>query len=562
MLSNRNTQLFLAKNVKICFACLFLVSFCFFFYHLFSFAGDVLAQTQNDIGNGNRQGDNNKSKADNEVDKSTITFNVSTSDYKNWYDDRCANGIDDDSDGKIDMADADCDGGDKVLRVNMICDKDANKSSGYMLPFPTDLKYIPCDKDGIHDDYYSTGTTNESNVWTSDKNFTVKITASDPSGIDSIRIEWISGASIKREAADYWDANNLEKYKKDDAALNPHKSSFTCSNSKSCEICVVGGSCAHPVIPTGDLGIAGLQQLILFRAVVTDGAMNSITTGFDDTGIGPKLDKFYRFVVCSNSCNTDLTKCKNSNPTVSLIGYEHSNFCSAPTYTLKWKFEDVNIGDKPSSYLIEVRNKKNPSVVYSAVRSSGDVTCRKGGSVVCEMSAILFNNFLSASDGTSMNIVLGNNTYDWRVKVYDNSKENHCLGISQWSSWSSDLKPSLSIVTPYSAPSVSFTMKNSEVAPKDCFSGECKFGEDIKFSSTGVADVNTGGIASYEWFIDGLRYGNKNSASFTNNFPVGQTKHTVALTITDKQGIHCTKKEELILDFPAAMVVPVKSGSY
>lgn len=547
MLSNRNTKLFLAKNVKIYFACLSLVLLCFFSCCLFSFVGNVLAQTKNNNGNG----------GDVSVDKNTVTFNVSTVDYKDWFDDRCTNGIDDDKDGKIDSADSDCDGGARGLKPEMICDKDINKSSGYLSPFPTNLGYSPCNLDGVHDDYYSTSTANESNVWTSDKNFTVKVNASDSSGIDSIKIEWISGVSKSRDATSYWESAALENYKKLDTTLNPHRNSFTCSKSESCEICVVGGTCSNPVIPTSDLGISGVQQIILFRAIVTDGALNSVATGFDDMGASPKLDKFYRFVVCSTNCNMTPGKCANSNPTVSLVGYGHSNLCSNPSYVLKWKFKDINSSDKPSSYIIEARDKKNLSVVYSAVRSAGDVICTKvGSSTECEMSATLFNKFLELPNGDSLDIKLGHNTYDWRIKVYDNSTENHCLGISDWSPWSSELVPSLSITTPYAAPSVSFTMKNSGAAPKECSSGVCKFLENINFNSTSSVDPHTG-IASYEWLIDGLKYGDKNSASLTNNFPVGQEKHTVALTVMDKQGFYCTKQEELSLGFPTTATLSV-----
>lgn len=506
-------SLFLTKNIKKKseFLSLFLL-FC-----LFALSRNIFAQVQAE-----------QDDSDTSVDKKNITFNISTVDYKNWYDDRCTNGIDDDKDGKVDNSDPDCDKGAKGLSPNLICDKNSNKSSGYIEPLPTNLKYSPCDKDGIHDDYYSTSTANEANVWTSDKNFTVKVGASDSSGIHSIRIEWISGVSRSRDADGYWDPKTLKKWQKLDKDLNPHKTAFTCHPSKegkaSCEICVVGGTCAHPVIPTGDLGISGTQQIIFFRAIITDGAGNSVTTGFDNTDVSPKLDKFYRFVVCSSSC--DDPACKNNIPEAKLSGYDRNFSCEEPLlYTLKWKFKDKDVNDKPSSYILEVRNEDNPSVVYSAVRSAGDVSCRKTNfGTECAMSAILFKDFLRKDDGSPYNMEY-NKTYDWRVKVYDDSKEPHCLGVSEWSPWGSFTTPSPVTVA-------SFTITNG--SGKNCISDKCKFLEDIKFTSTS----ETENVASYSWFIDGTKYGDKSSVA--KNFPVGKTSYAIMLTVKDKQGVSCS----------------------
>jgi len=524
----------LSKNIekKILFLSLLISSCCF--------AGNVFAAE------------------DTTVRKDTVDINVSTIDHNNWYDDRCTNKKDDDGDGLIDGADKKapvCDGGETGLKPEVICDASSSESDGYLKiggALPTDLSMTPCNKDGVHDDYYSTSVSNEAYVQPSEKNFTIKVNASDPSGIDTIKIEWISGVSLKREAGSYWIPAKLEEYRKADTTLNPHKTSFICSgeNAGSCEICVVGGTCANPVIPTGDLGNTGSQQIIIFRAIITDGAMNTITTGFDDSNVSPVLDKFNRFVVCSTSCHTTID-CKNNNPEVVLVGYSHSDFCSNPIYTVKWKFKDQDSIDKPSTYIIEVRNRKNPSVVYSAVRSAGEVKCEKLGcqpcgtdeGVECEMSATLFNGFLEDPDGKLVNIELGNNTYDWRVEVYDNSSERNCIGISEWSSWSSDNKPSLSFTTPYPAPTVSFTMNNA--AGEDCSAGKCNISENITFNSTSKADPNAGSL-SYEWYIDDLWsvYDRKNPVSKTF---FGGNEHQIRLTVKDGQGISCSKQDILKL---------------
>ncbi len=506
---------------------------------------------------------------DDHMDKETISFEVSTVDYEDWYDDRCTNGLDDDGDGKKDGYDSDCDGGSKGLKPNLFCDASADMNSGNMEPYPTDLTYSPCDKDGVHDDYYSTSAVNESDVWTSDKDFTIKVKASDSSGIDSIRIEWISGVNKSRDAAGYWDEATLETYKKLDTALDPHLTSHTCyptvDGVAECEVCVVGGNCDNPVIPTGDLGISGSQQVIFMRTVVTDGEMNSITTGFDETGVGPVRDKFYRFVVCSSTCNDDPKKCENSNPEVSLVRQSVSLMCEQPVYTLKWLYKDgkedpfymptapwgeVKEENKPSSYILEVRDKNDPGTVYSAVRTAPDgLPCEsvcaacEGYSTECQMSAVLFNGFLHTSDGTTKNIEYDHTTYEWRVKVYDSSKEKYCLGVSEWSKWSSEYGPSMSFTTPRPAPSVSFSMANGSGV--DCSEGGCIFGDNVTFTDTSDIDPATG-VASYNWSIDGKKYGNPNSSWVAETFADGSS-HTISLAVTDKQGISCSTQAELKL---------------
>lgn len=531
-----------------------------FFLALPSFQGISARPESAEAGNHAAQGQKGPdvkaagaSREDISVDKEMISFEVSTVDYADWYDDRCTNGLDDDGDGKKDGHDSDCDGGAKGLGPNLFCDASADANSGNVEPYPTDLAYSPCDKDGVHDDYYSTSAANENDVWTSDKNFTIRVKASDYSGIDSIRIEWISGVSRSRSAASYWDNASLEKYKKEDAKLNPHLSSHTCrfssEDAAECEICVVGGSCANPIIPTGDLGISESQQIIFMRAVVTDGAMNSIATGFDETGTSPALDKFYRFVVCSASCNADPDGCTNNSPTVSLLRHERQLACEGPLYTLVWQYEDVDQKSLPSSYILEVRNKDNPEEAYSAVRTAkGGLSCEDtcgcdGYHTKCEMSALLFDGFLHASDGSPKNIEYDDTTYEWRVKVYDDSKEKYCLGVSEWSKWSSQYGSSVSFTAPRPAPAPSFSMTND--SGTDCSGGKCVFGEKITFADTSKADRSSG-IASYDWSIDGKEYGSSSSPRVAETFAEGD-KHAISLTVTDGQGISCSAQAELSL---------------
>jgi hypothetical protein len=530
--------------------------FLFAFFFAFSSFSEISAEA-GDAGTGE----------DDHMDKETISFEVSTVDYKDWYDDRCTNGLDDDGDGKKDGHDSDCDGGGKGLKPNLFCDASADPNSGNVEPYPTDLAYSPCDKDGVHDDYYSTSAANENDVWTSDKDFTIKVKASDSSGIDSIRIEWISGVNKNRNAAGYWDSAMLESYKKLDTALNPHLTSYTCYPSADavaeCEICVVGGDCDNPVIPTGDLGISGSQQIIFMRTIVTDGEMNSISTGFDETGVGPVRDKFYRFVVCSTSCNADPDGCMNNSPVTSLLRVKRQLTCEGPLYTLVWQFEDADQKSRPSSYILEVRDKSKPDTVYSAVRMAKDgLSCEDtcgcdGYYTKCEMSAKLFDGFLHTSDGTAKNIEYDNITYEWRVKVYDNSTEKYCLGVSEWSKWSSEYGSSMNFTTPHPAPVVSFSMANGSGA--DCSKGGCVFGDDITFTDTSKTDPATS-IASYNWNIDGKKYGSSSSSWVAETFAEGSA-HTISLAITDRQGISCSAQAELKLGDVDDYIEPEEEGN-
>ncbi|MFA7170762.1 MAG: hypothetical protein WC180_02115 [Candidatus Paceibacterota bacterium] len=487
-------------------------------------------------------------RGDSSLDKDTISVNVSTVDYDNWFDDRCTNGLDDDHDGYVDSKDNNCDGGMKGLSPVLICDENGSASSYYDTPFPVDLTHKPCDKDGVHDDYYSTNASNETYIQPTDKNFTIRVSASDFSGIDSIRIEWISGVSRNRDAGQYWNDAKLANFAKSDTNLNPHKASFTCKNATSCEICVVGGTCAYPVIPKEDLGIVGLQQIILFRAVITDGAMNSVVTGFDESDTSPKLDKFYRFVVCSSTCNTTPSECSNIDPTVEVSGTSEDFACfeSIPLYTLKWKFIDDDSKDRPGSYILEVRDRSKNNAIYTAARTApGGLVCnKKRNKIECDMSATLFQGFLSKSDGSPASIEWGNKTYDWRVKVYDDSDELHCLGVSAWSSeWGSDSMASFT--TPYALPTPSFTVENSAAMPLNCFSGGCEFAEEIVFKSTSSIDINTG-TPSYKWYIDGSTvYGTENIA--TKIFMVSAEKKSAKLVVTDGFGRSCAIEKSFSL---------------
>lgn len=493
-------------------------------------------------------------KKDDSVDKNTISVNVSTVGVNDWFDDRCTNGLDDDGDGLTDNADSDCDGGIKGLRPNVICDENGSKESYYVTPFPTNLEYKSCDKDKVHDDYYSTSTSNETYVQPSDRNFTIKVSASDPSSIDSIKIEWISGVNKSRDAGQYWDDTKLANFARLDTNLNPHKTSFTCKDAVGCEVCVVGGACAHPVIPTGDLGIIGLQQIILFRAVVTDGAMNSVTTGFDETGTSPQLDKFYRLVVCSTSCNTIPETCANNIPVATTEGTSESFTCfePVPLYTLKWKFKDKDKDDLPGSYVLEVRDRSKGNAIYTASRTSPvGLDCKKnseGYGVVCEMSAVLFQGFLAKADGASASIEWGNKTYDWRVKIYDNSTESHCLGVSAWSSeWGAGSMASFT--TPYALPTPTFTVLNSVETPLNCLLGGCKFEEDIAFRSTSVTVPNTG-TPGYKWYIDGPTVYSVGGTA-TKKFAVGAEMHSAKLVMTDRLGRSCAVEKSFALSATA-----------
>lgn len=460
---------------------------------------------------------------DTSIDKSNITINVSTTDQNDWYDDICNR--DTDSDGlkeydkyNMDPACGTVEPGDDDLYYYQVCDSvlssydsDAAKKSYINDPFIGDEDYFPCSRDGVHDDYYATDAISPLLVQPTDKDFTIDVSASDAFGISSIKIEWTNATTYSVTETDWH---------------NSTSGSFTCTGSANCNICIKGGDCGagHDVIDYASLGIPdGLkQQKFFFRVTVVDNAAipNTITTGYDEnTAILPVLDKYYRLVICSKECHT----CVNQKPTVTLDKYvAPANYCNGLNYTLDWNFSDPD-GDIQAFYEVQIRDKNDLTLpVLSAVRASSDT------------QLVIFPGLLSGGD------LQYNKTYEWRARAYDSSTEEGCQAVSDWTVWS---PVGVYFTTPtYQYPSPSFTMATSS---SDC-SVSCPFFETINFNST--SGVYAPGTTNYTWYIDDMATayatGSATTAMFTD---AAQPVHNVKLVVTDGVGQSCSLTRTLNL---------------
>lgn len=479
---------------------------------------------------------------DSSVDKANISVNVSTTGQDEWYDDICNQ--DTDSDGlkeydKNNLAPA-CEiagSPDKDLYYYQVCDSvltsydsDAAKKSYINDPFIGDEDYIPCSRDGVHDDYYSTDAISPLMVQPAEKDFTIAVSASDAFGISSIMIEWTNATTYSVTETDWHNASS---------------GSLTCNNSATCNVCVKGGDCGvgNDLIDYASLGIPdGLaQQKFFFRVTVVDNALptpHSVTTGYDDnTGVAPVLDKYNRLVICSNDCHT----CVNKPPVVSLDRYETpADFCSGLGYKLYWNFSDVlaagqTVPDTQAYYALEVRERGTTTPVLSAVRTSSD------------NYAWLSNDFLDNGN------LQYNKIYEWRVKAYDSSTEEGCQADSAWTAWSpysADPAVSLAFTTPnHQYPSVSFTMTNNSDTPaKDCDDDTCGFLENIQFISNST--VYAAGTPTYKWYVTDMVTPASTVNPFTKSFPESATTvYNVKLSVTDGAGAPytCSTTRQLTL---------------
>ncbi|MDD3006900.1 MAG: VCBS repeat-containing protein [Candidatus Pacebacteria bacterium] len=446
------------------------------------------------------------------VDKMNVTVNVSTVDQDNWFDDRCRDGVDNDGDGIFDKDDADCDGGaanDADLTTYVVCDSDLSSydskesKNSYIHPYIKDYEYAPCDRDNVHDDFYSTDVTSPVFIQSSDRNFTINATASDANGIQSIQIEWMSGASAN------WSVSE----------------SKICDDAGSCTVCVEGGDCGegNDLIDFDDLGIpeGKNNQRFFFRVIVTDNLDHSVTTGYDDNvAVSPVLDKYYRLAICSKYCHL----CNNPAPLVTLASVEDpTSFCSGLDYTLHWTFNDNS--PNQTYYELQVREKDDPTApLLSTVRTSSETYAR------------LFDGFLNGN--LEYSTPTDTKVYEWRVRAYDDSTysgalEEGCLAVSDWTPWS---PVGLTFTTPIRYPTPSFTADtvNSETC------AVCAYSRTVTFTSDSV--VYDGSMPQTDWYIDYNTaavvntQSNPTSIIYTDET---QSNHDVKLVVTDSAGRAC-----------------------
>lgn len=400
------------------------------------------------------------------VNKSTASIVVSTTSQDNWYDDK-----------------------DSSLHTFTVCDKGTGD------PYS---KYVPCNTDGIHDDYYSTDTDDERNVYSTSQNFTIRASASASSGsMSKVKIEWIAGVTGTPNDSSWTDKNE-------------EPGSYTCSNTGTCTICIEGGSCAHPVIPRNALGVYpdGAQRRFFFRVTFSSSSGDNVTTGWDST-----LDKFYRFVICGPKCSEHT--CEQYTPSVTPASVTNpADFCSGLNdtngfFTIGWKSDKMPSNTVQTYYKVSVRKKGTTSPVNSSEASSSATTFKVP-------SAWL--NYDSI--------------YEWQVTVKFKGQGCEWTVTSPWSNGATNIN------VPHRFPVPRMTVKSDIGA--DCFAGGCYRDENAKVDGSG--STTSTGSATYAWVLDG---GNYSGASFSKVL-IGE-KHNIQLKVTDSDGHSCSASKNFTL---------------
>lgn len=454
------------------------------------------------------------------INKSSVSVLVSTTSQDDWYDDRCGDGVDNDSDGKVDKLDPDCDGGsanDTLLNTFLVCDEvyavydTTAKINDYKEPFPRDLHYVPCDRDNTHDDYYSTDTADEIRTYPPAENFTIKASASASSGsITATKIEWI-GSVTGTPVDATWTS----------AAV----SSFTCANTGTCTVCVEGGSCANDVLPKAYLGVypdTGAQRRLFFRAVFTDSSANTVVMGQDDT-----LDKFYRLVICGPACSVHT--CDMHAPDVAPASVTPAaNLCNGLNdtdgfYLVNWQYLNLPLTANQNYYKVSLREAGTTTVLQSYEASAAATSFKIPSSWVAY-----------------------GKSYEWQVQVKFTGESCNWDVTSPWSSAGTN------IVVPARYPVPSFTVLNPTSV--NCLAGGCLMAENITLN--GSASTNYTGGATYAWTMDGVA---KSGVSFTQSFAT--KPHTAKLTVTDTGGRSCSLTKSFTLGDAAPVCTATPAAS-
>lgn len=437
--------------------------------------------------------------------KSLITVTASTVDRSDWFTDSA--NIDTDGDGIKDSRDTTHPDYLKY-RYYALCDADLpsydsqSAKDAIMVPYVHDYSYKPCDRDDVHDDLHNSDVGNVLYIQPDSKKFKIKAEAMDNEGVGSILIEWRSGNPISASGNEW-----------KEATTGKHACTNYGDGLDSCEVCAVGNTDCAPedrLIDYASLGIPSGSAVnrLFFRVTVTDSENESITTGYDDdTTRQPVFDRYFRMYMCSNKCHT----CTNTAAAVTLVGFTPpSNPCDGLNYKLDWDFPDP---DGQSFYELQVRDADTGEVLTSVQESS-------------ETEAILSEGFL---DGPLKH----DTKYQWRIRAYDNSSEDSCQAVSEWSEWSDIDDATKTFTTPPDVPDPTFDMDIENTWTASC---GCSSSKTVTFKST-TAIVGT---AAYKWKIDGAEVGGVTEDSFTKLF-IDDTDitHTIHLTVTDDNGA-CT----------------------
>lgn len=355
-------------------------------------------------------------------------------------------------------------------------------------------------------------------------------------------------------------------------------------DGSNCEICIKGGSCAHPVIPAASLSVQSetVPSVIYFRVYATDGS-SSFTTGWDSA---PR-DKYIKLQICGKPCggfNTfpsetpdptpEPSGCDpaNDKPSVATVSVSDisADVCLGNRYQLSWRFSDPN-ADVQYSYMLEIREYKK---LASGVQDTNVPIYRytsSGGRGESSKTLWPFElrNFVKqsvpaaagpATLGTGPDNGLDwNKTYEWRVKVTDSAKGRaDCRLESDWSAWTalsvdaSGKKKSFATLV-NQPPSVDFTAVNEK--GEDCLTpNNCKATQNITFTDASVV-YTADKTKLLQWVVDGkaIAAPEGTDVSLTMPFLITDTKaksYPVTLQTEDVSGIRCSKTSQLQFAIP------------
>ncbi|PIR92862.1 hypothetical protein COT99_04010 [Candidatus Falkowbacteria bacterium CG10_big_fil_rev_8_21_14_0_10_43_10] len=222
----------------------------------------------------------------------------------------------------------------------------------------------------------------------------------------------------------------------------------------------------------------------------------------DGTGIG------WLSFNCANQAECGVSDYKvfiSNAPSATGLSENFSSACSGAgiSVTLSWSFNDSDPGSSQSTYELEVRD------------SSGVVVFDSGK----KQPAPIYTDEWTVSSGLNYN-----ETYNWRVKVWDN--------YNLASAWAND-----SFVTPaHQYPAADFTWGPSSGEQGTTFSPKAL--ENVYFAGASTA-YGGASISSTTWAFTGAL---PNASTTPNPGPVqfqGSGVKEVVLTVTDSDGYSC-----------------------
>lgn len=430
--------------------------------------------------------------------------------------------------------------------AEFVCNATDNGSSASGTRSGTDK---PCDS-GNHTSYVRTDDKYkgvESDGWIKpvDRNFTIHVSA--PSAAKT-RIEWTS------KAAKYDLPNTDDEWK-----TGLVHGSYTC-DGQSCDVCVVGGKCAHPVLPASALSVQsnGNQSTLFIRINACDGN-DYVKTGWDAV-----KDKYVKFEICGVGCGgsatvpddkkkpgddtptdpTDdpepepvCTPAENAAGTVAISASDSiKDPCKGFQYTLDWTFNDAvpPVEGRQKSFEIQIRE-------YKVDAAGRQITTVPVYTLKRNISTTQYTLLPTVLSSMGLKLDYGK-VYEWRVRATYPDTVPGCDDLtSKWSVWTGSTAKSMKIQS-HDYPDVKFTVKNE--ADTDCVTtGKCELQQKIIFKDDNSRVYPSTDTKHYEWYLDGSAtpYCTEAECSVIY-YPADEkdkTDHTVKLRIRDDSDGDC-----------------------